>query len=240
MSVRPNRFPRIPPDLAELLAGGTDADLLRIIGDERERNREWAEAALMELHRRHAKFLYPVCLRICEVFLADPNQVENLLSRTFWSVFRTAERFLPEKTNCNGDAACLHHAVRCWMARKARWLAKDIAERSAGRASVALCGPDSLDQLGQEDDDLSECECSEEMTAALNRLTPRERHIVLATYFFLDCETGNPVPPTEHVDVYLARRWGTTPPNVRQIRSRALAKLREMLTPVSTRPADTR
>src|SRR5262245_10854560 len=136
MSIRPNRFPRISPELAKLLADETDTDLLRIIGAEREQDREWADAALTELYRRHVDFLYPVCRRICDEYLGDPSQADSLLNRTIWRVFRTAERFVPAKTRCNGDAVCLQHAVRCWMSRKARWLAKDIAERHAGRPSV--------------------------------------------------------------------------------------------------------
>jgi RNA polymerase sigma factor (sigma-70 family) len=240
MNIRPNRILRISPDLANLVAEGTDADLLQIIGAERERNREWAEAALMELHRRNVQFLYAVCLRICTLYLADENQVDNLLSRTFYRVFHTAERFVPDKTRCNGDAECLRCAARAWMARKARWLAKDIIERHSRQSLSPLSELDPPDTFGPVDDELPEC--SGKTAAAIDRLPARERHIVLASYFVQDCETGIPVPPNEHVhvDKYLARRWGTSEDNIRKIRSRALEKLREMLTPATVRPAKTR
>jgi RNA polymerase sigma factor (sigma-70 family) len=237
MSIRPNRQPVVSPELAELLAGGSGADLLKIIGDERERNRQWAEAALTELYKRHVGVLYPLCRRICAVYLADESQAENLLNRTFWRVFRVAERFDPGRTRCGGDAACLDRSVRYWIVRQARWLAKDIIGRAVGRA-VEHDGQDALDQVGREDEEPPEC--SPEVTAAIDRLPGRERHVVLAYYFYTDCETDKPVPPDEAVDAYCARRWGTTAENVRKIRSRALAMLREWLTPAAPRPAATR
>jgi RNA polymerase sigma factor (sigma-70 family) len=237
MGVCTDRPPRTSVELAELLAGGTDADLLGVIGAERDRDRASAEAALAELQRRHVSYLYAVCRRICSVYLADPDQAEDLVNRTLWRAFHTAERFEPAKTKCDGDPVCLQRAVHCWLARKAWWLARDVMRQHARRPTVSLWEPETLDQFEHDGD--GPPECSEEVANALNRLSARERHVVLATYFLGDCETGKPVPPDEPADAYLARRWGTTQANIRQIRSRALEKLRDMLTASAPRPTGT-
>jgi DNA-directed RNA polymerase specialized sigma24 family protein len=228
----------IPPDLAALLADGDDADLLRVIAQERERNREWAEGALMELHRRHVKWLYRLCHRICAEFLADVSQTENLLNRTLWRVYQRAERFEPVLANCAGDPNRTAMAVRCWMIRQAKWLAKDVAESSAMRRQNEDGGSGLVEQIGCEDEEPPEC--SPEVRAAIDRLPARERHVVLAFYFFTDCESGKPVPPNENIDLYCARRWGTSPPNVRKIRSRALEMLREWIIPATSPATATR
>lgn len=238
MSIRPNRFPVVSSEVAELVATEDDAGLLKLIAIERDRNREWADAALMELYLRHLRGLYPVCHRICSMYLADESQAENLLNRTFWRVFRRAEKFDPVRAGCAGDAERTSAAVRCWMVRQARWLAKDIAESTAVRRSDEDGGSEAVEQVGREDGELPEC--SPEVFAAINRLPERERHIVLAFYFFTDADTHGPVPPNENIDVYCARRWGTTPANVRKIRSRALDMLREWLPPPASRAAVTR
>jgi len=233
MNLRPNRFPAITQEMAALMASGDDADLLRIIAEERDRNREWAEAALMELHGRHVRVLYAVCLRICSVYLADEGQTENLLYRTLWRVFRCAEKFSREKANCVGcDAVMVSRAVRCWMIRQSRWLAKDIANSTA-MSRQGEGGSEEVEQVGIEDEDFT-IECSDEVRAALNHLPERDRHILLAFYFFTDADTGRPLQPDENVDAFCARRWGTTKDNVRKIRSRALEAMQEWLAPVAS------
>jgi DNA-directed RNA polymerase specialized sigma24 family protein len=229
MNIRPNRVPVVPPDLAALLAAADDAELLRIIGANRDSDRGWADAALMELHQRHVRFLYPVCRRICSVYLADESQTENLLNRTFWRVYRAAERFDPIRAGCLGDPERITRSVRSWIARQAHWLAKDIAGSTAVRRPCEEGGSELVDQVGQEDDEL--LECSDEVRAAIDRLPERDRHIVLASFFLTDGDTGRPVPPNENIDAYCAGRWGTTASNVRQIRGRALTSLREVLSP---------
>jgi RNA polymerase sigma factor (sigma-70 family) len=238
MNIRPNRVPVVPPDLAAILAAAGDAELLQIIGENRDSDRGWADAALMELHRRHVKFLYHVCRRICSVYLADESQTENLLNRAFWRVYRAAERFNPVRAGCVGDSVRVTKAVRSWMARQARWLAKDIAGSTAVRPPYEEGGSELVDQVGREDDE--RLECSDEVRAAIGRLPERDRHIVLAFFFLTDGDTGQPVPPDENIDAYCARRWGTTASNVRQIRSRALTSLGETLSPPHSPAAVTR
>lgn len=237
MNIRPNRFPVVSADAAALVAGEHDAGLLRIIGEERRKDQELADAALAELYRRHVEFLYPLCCRVCSVYLSDSSQAENLLARTMWGVYKNAEKFDPARARCADDAACVSRAVRLWIARRARWLAKDIAQTAAASDRRVVREPELLDQVAEESDETVELD--DEVVAALRRLPERERHVVLAHYLFTDSETGRLIPPEENIDAYCARRWGTTAANIRKIRSRALESLKEWLTP-SASPAAAR
>lgn len=231
MGNNPSRIPVLSPELVALVAEGGDADLLRIIADEREKNRSWAEAALSELHTRHAAELYVSCSRLCRHYLAaDATLAADLLNRVMWRVFNRAEKFDVTKAGCGGDRERTTAAVRLWMIRQARWMAKEVLKGASIRDPHLIEGSDYVEAVGREDEE--PYECSAAVHVAIERLPARERHIVLAYFFATDGDTGGPVQPDESVDVYCARRWGITTDYVRKLRERALDKLREYLTPL--------
>ena len=229
MSRRPNRSPVVSDEIAALVAEGDDADLLAVIAAERERDREWASAALMELYRRHVRPLYAICRRICSRYLGDDNVCADLLNRTMWKVYRVAERFDRAKAGCESDRDRTSAAVFAWMCQWAKWLAKDVLASAVGRDPQVTGGSEEVNLIGSVDEE--PVECSDEVRQALELLPERDRHIVLAFFFATDGDSGGPVPPGENIDIYCARRWGITATYVRKIRERSLAQLREYLSP---------
>src|SRR5271166_4594264 len=72
-----------------------------------------------------------------------------------------------------------------------------------------------------------------------SNLTDREEDVLRTTYHWYDPTKEHQKLP-EAVLSSLAKRWNTTPDNIRQIRSRALRKLKDALESVVARPSDER
>jgi DNA-directed RNA polymerase sigma subunit (sigma70/sigma32) len=70
-------------------------------------------------------------------------------------------------------------------------------------------------------------------------LDERERDVLRVTFHWHDPERDHQKLPEEAVEE-LARRWNLKPDNIRQIRRRALQKLKAALPPVATPNANGR
>ena len=70
-------------------------------------------------------------------------------------------------------------------------------------------------------------------------LTDREEDVLRTTFHWYDPTREHQKLP-EAVLAELARRWNTTPDNIRQIRSRALRRLKGALGSVAARPSSER
>ena len=68
-------------------------------------------------------------------------------------------------------------------------------------------------------------------------LTDREQDVILTTFHWYDPDRAHQKLP-EHVLSDLARRWNTSQDNIRQIRSRALSKLKPALESVVARTSN--
>jgi DNA-directed RNA polymerase specialized sigma24 family protein len=241
MDVRPNRIPAISSELADLIACGDDSALLKIISDERLRNVVWANAALMELHKRHSpSFLFPLCKRLCSQYLRNESDARDMLHRLLWRIFGRAERFDPVKAKCQGDQSRVKTAVRSWMAQEAKWLAREIVRLPALVKGFIQKGGIDIEEHEASKIDNEASEPSERVRKALVKLSHDQRFVILAKFFFTDMSSGGPIPPNEAIDTFCARRLNKTAPYIRQLRSRALKALREHMSEKDSRIARSR
>lgn len=152
------RRPRRRPDPEPV--GGSDAELLAAIGQERL-------DALRLLHERHAPWLKTRLSRRC----ADPDAVDTAIQDTFVAVWRGAARYRPRDADAGAWlwTIAIRKLVSVLRSRGTSWIGQgdELAEHGASTSSAE-------DQvlLGVEHGDLG---------AALARLSPELRAVIQAT-----------------------------------------------------------
>jgi RNA polymerase sigma factor (sigma-70 family) len=142
--------------------GGSDADLLAAIGQERL-------DALRVLHERHAVWLKARLSRRC----ADPDAVDTAIQDTFVAVWRGAARYRAGGGDAGGWlwTIAVRKLISVLRSRGTGWIGQgyryELAEHAATIASA-----EDLVLLGVEHGDLG---------AALARLSPELRVVIQAT-----------------------------------------------------------
>ena len=214
------------------LATASDGHLLWLMG--RKEDTDLARAAWGAFYSRHVTFLYGVCSRAYARQLGT-HGVEDLVAETFRRVY-THGALTYQSDVLEGSEVQLHR-VQSWLTTIAQRLACDIL------------GGCRLERIHFEQEEWQEVpaktdEPVSEITADVCRvmqstLTDREEDVLRTTYHWYDPTKEHQKLP-EAVLSSLAKRWNTTPDNIRQIRSRALRKLKDALESVVARPSDER
>lgn len=210
----------------------SDEDLLALMG--RKENPDLARAAWDAFYSRHVSFLYGVCFRAYGRRLGS-HGVEDLVAEAFRRVYtRGARRYQEAEVE---DAEARLRRVRGWLTTIAEHLACDI---------LAGCRLERINFEQEEWQNIPEKqeETVSEITADVCRvmrstLNAREEDVLRTTFHWHDPTREYRRLP-EAVLSDLAKRWDTTPDNIRQIRSRALKKLKSALESVVARPSDER
>jgi RNA polymerase sigma-70 factor (ECF subfamily) len=141
------------------MSGETDEVLVQRVaasGDER---------AISELYDRYAGLIYGAGMR----YLRDRTLAEDLVQDVFTAVWRGAGSFDPSRAS-----------FATWLYRITRNRATDLIRRH--RARVRTVGGDIYPESGEEDptDELSR---SFDVAAALWRLSPTHREVIVLAYF---------------------------------------------------------
>ena len=200
----------------------------------REEDPDLARAAWGAFYSRHVSFLYGVCFRAYGRRLGS-HGVEDLVAETFRRVYtHGARRYQGAGVE---DAEAQLRRVQGWLTTIAEHLACDI---------LAGCRLERTHFEQEEWQDVPEKqeEPVSEITADVCRamrstLNDREEDVLRTTFHWHDpTREHQRLPETALSD--LAKRWDTTPDNIRQIRSRALRKLKDALESVVARPSEER
>jgi RNA polymerase sigma factor (sigma-70 family) len=206
------------------LAGETDADLLvymSLAGDDAEA----ARAAWEQFYRRHVDYLYAVCLRAYGPLLGGEAGAADLVADTFRRAYRFADRF---EAAGIADPIRLRRRVRAWLGRIAQRIAFSILRGRPTPAPRQL-ESDQWQQVAEAPPvPAEEPEQVERVRAALEALTEREQLVLRVTFQWYEPGRAHQRLPNA-VAADLARTLRTTPQNLRQIRRRALQKVRAAL-----------
>jgi RNA polymerase sigma factor (sigma-70 family) len=194
-----------------------------------------AHAAFAEFHRRHAAYLYVVCLRRYR------GEAEEIVAETFRRIYASAGQFdLSALTGVSAPDS-VRRLVRAWIGRIVRWVAADhFAERTRQLPTVTLA------RIGS----LSEPQCSaparmpggveelvRQVRGVIESLSEREREIAWTVAHGWSPEHGRTRWSQEDLDA-IAARFGLTRENIRQVRARLIRKLRARLEPLmKSKPA---
>jgi len=201
----------------------SDAELLaRVVRAELDPGA--AHRAQGELYARHVRYLYGVVLRQSQQLLrAAGMSAEDLVQETFQRAFERAHTFDP-----GGDFSDerLGRRTRAWLGRIAERLLADALARSREVPATPY-----LERLTCEsiDEPVPASPQLALVIAGLRQLSEREQDVLRVTALYH--RVGEPHQRLPNaVSEQLAARWDTTSENVRAIRSRALKKLRAILT----------
>ncbi|SRR5260221_1941767 len=213
-------------ELAALVRGETDAGLLSVMAD-RERDLALAGAAFQEFYARNSNYVWKACWNAAQE-LGGEALVEELFRGTFDRVFDKAGRFeLPAGISPERS----RRLVLGWVGTIASNLFRDHLRAHGREVKFDDDGWERLaDSVGMQ---CGECNAplqpansrQELLNAAWDTLTEREQVVLRTTFqFYRVGKEYQRLPNKEAAE--LAESLGTTPENVRQIRSRALLKLK--------------
>jgi RNA polymerase sigma factor (sigma-70 family) len=184
-----------------------------------------ARAAWGEFHRRHAEYLYAVCVRAYGALLGGEPGAADLVSETLLRAFEHASAFDPGDIE---DPDRQRRRVRAWLGRIAERLAK-TALRGRSHGPRQALDPREWEELPHGGTNPEgNGESIERVRAALAALTEKEQVVIRATFqWYRPGEPHQRLPNDVAAD--LAATLRTTPENLRQIRRRALKKVRAWL-----------
>jgi RNA polymerase sigma factor (sigma-70 family) len=199
----------------------TDADLLeRVAG--RERDPRAAHEAEGELYGRHVRYLYGVLSSRQQRMLSlASTSAEDLVQDTFRRAFERAHTFT---TDGISDPEQLRRRTRAWLGRIAQNLLADTLERVREVSATPYVERVSCDEIDAPPPSSPELRM---MREALGELSDREQDVLRVTALYFRAGEHQRLPNA--VSAELADRWSTSSENVRAIRSRAMKKLKEIL-----------
>jgi RNA polymerase sigma factor (sigma-70 family) len=213
-----------PPGVPGRFARESDADLMVYMAMGRE-DPEAAREAWAEFYQRHVGYLYAVCRRAYAPILGGEAGASDLVADTFLRAYESAGTF-----DAGGlvDPERLRRRTRAWLGRIAQRLALTLLR---GRGFVRTARVDVgewLETSAPEPVAAAESERISRVRQAIERLSDKEQIVIRVTF-----EWHEPGKPHQRLpnDVAeeLAATLQTTPENLRQIRRRALKKIREFL-----------
>jgi RNA polymerase sigma factor (sigma-70 family) len=209
----------------EDIAGLTpsDAELLRIMatgvqGTERVR-KAWAE-----FYTRHHQYILRVCTRSFAGVVGN-GRIEEIVHDTFVRAYERAGSYVADHEE---DQAIARRQVRAWMGKISENLVKDYFRREP---TVSILDEDTADV---EADNAVDCEQTvlsnrqQRIEEAFDRLSEREQEVLRSTSLWYKPGEKHQRMPNS-VMKNLSESLRVKPSNVRQIRARAVAKLKQEL-----------
>lgn len=198
----------------------SNEDLLLIVSCKDEDEDE-ARKAFDVFYERNAKWLFPLCRQVCST-IAHSDDAEELakdvFSKTMFFVWENAGKY--DNTISK---------VQTWVSNNARYVMYKTLDEYKGKASgdiqfISINRDESVIYDG-ECEDYSDVETPEMITLAiaLQTLNERERDILMTYMRYSD---GNKHLPDSELNA-LCSRYQITSDNARQIKGRALNKIKK-------------
>lgn len=197
-----------------------DEDLL-VWMSMRDEEPGFAQAACNEFYQRHLNYAYTVVRRAFQDLVGEAA-VDDLVSDTFSRVFERAGTY---KACGAADANGKRKNVLAWVGKIAHNLGADLLRDDNTRLELI----DEWEPLEPRIVPRDDSGISQEAAwagEALGSLSGRERTVLLSTLQHYVVGAENQRLPNG-VAEDLARTYQTTPENIRQIRKRALAKVKQ-------------
>jgi len=183
-----------------------------------------AKTAWTTFYSRHKRYLFGVCKRAYSRTL-DNGQIEGLVQDTFIRAYERAGTYRPPDDS--DDALHSRRRVRAWLARINENIFLDSFRNEP---QITLVDDDELAEHSFPDPQRDEAPPPHlmELEQALGQLSEAEQDVLRVTaIWYRPGERHLRLPNS--VMQQLASSLNTTPDNVRQIRLRALTRLRKIL-----------
>lgn len=204
-----------------LISQETDEDLLIYISM-KDDDPDTAKIAFKEFYRRHAPYLYNVLVRQYHS-LQGTTEINDLLQDTFLKAYRKAGTY-----KCIGTKNLKESEanVRAWIGKIAKNTHNDNYRKNKNNKKEYLEDIEWENIPNRPESVNVKTEEKQIIEKALDTFSERDKAIILASYQYYDFEEGDFKIPREELKA-LCDRFQTTRDNVRQIRKRALQKIKE-------------
>jgi RNA polymerase sigma factor (sigma-70 family) len=190
----------------------------------KEDNRQDAEKAFSEFYNRYKNYLYTVARKACKSWEKyGEDLVQSVHENTFLKVFERAESFLfiddfpieRQEKRLKSWLGSIAHREMFLLLRQF----KEEKEKIEYHNDLSFLEDSEEDIIPEKSETFLLAE------KALNSLSERDRNI-LVTYLLFQVDNKN--LPSNEIE-RLAEMWGVLPDNLRQIKKRSLAKVKEYI-----------
>ncbi len=212
------------PKDESFLASVSDADLLRQMSAEPRGSAE-ARDAWAEFYRRHRRYLFAVCYRAYGTTLGV-DRVTELVQDTFVRAYEKAETYKVD-TQAVGDDLDRYRA-RAWLGRISENIFRDYFRHQPHVDFLDAADIPEGEQPPVPPDHEEPSHRANCLEQALGELTMREQDVLRATALWYQPGQRQQRMPNSAMK-QLASSLDTTPANIRQIRVRAMNKLRALM-----------
>ena len=206
------------------LSAESDAELLAYMAMASD-DPAGARNAWETFYLRHVDYLYAVCLRAYGSVLGGPQGAADLVADTFKRAYEHAGKF-----DAGGieDAERLRRRMRAWLGRIAQRLAQ-TALRGRGKLPTQMLQQEHWQQVAPaESPGPADPQRIGRVRQAIAGLSAREQTVIRVTFQWYQAGKDHQRLPND-VAAELAETLQTTPENLRQIRRRALRKIKAFL-----------
>lgn len=183
----------------------------------------YSHAAWEQFYQRHVGYLHFACARAFSTALG-PHRVEDLVQDVLVRAYERAGTFVLDP-NLPGDRR--RKAVRAWLGTISRNLFNDLFR---DQPSVTFVDDDILeahpDEIKVGENESSEPDRTTLLDRAMQTLSDREQHVLRTTAFWYQPGARHQRLPNK-VMTGLAAELKTSPANIRQIRVRSMAKVKD-------------
>jgi RNA polymerase sigma factor (sigma-70 family) len=189
-----------------------------------------ARQAFGEFYQRHAPWLYRRLCRTRPFGLLDSTEAaQDVVQETFYRAFKGADTFDAKRV---ADTGRLEGLVRGWLGGIANRVVADMLRR----AEPNVVGSRQLEPRRTAWPDVNpqatpESRLVKALQGELSKLSPLQKDILASAQLYYQPESTYQRLPNG-VARELARKHGTTPQNIRQVRRRTMAVLRKKLLPL--------
>jgi len=204
-------------------AGVCDAELLRRMSVE-PRGSPDGQEAWAEFYGRHRLYMYRVCYKAYVATIGEAR-VAELVQDTFVRAYERSGTFVPDIT---ADADGGRRRVRAWLGRISQNMLRDYFRREPHVIFLEESELQEEDRSPYSPDDVAPSDGAKRIEKALAQLTLREQEVLRVTGMWY--QPGRPQQRLPNsVAKELASSLNTSSDNIRQIRARAMNKLRALM-----------
>lgn len=197
----------------------SDEQLFNMMGSAGS-NQEQANLAWGEFFRRYKRYLWQTCLHHCKALPESEETAKDLFQTTMQKVFTNAKKFDFQKSS----------SVKSWVSKMAFNEFQDYFKKYHLKFTNEL--PDDVEEELQDigDDSVAEVILDikfEKLKKLLSHLSEKEYKILITYMSYYQIDNPNAHLPDD-VMRELCSEFGIQPPAARQIKRRALLKLKKI------------
>jgi len=211
--------------MAEINMEQEDDDGLLLYMSYKKEYPEEAKLALAEFYNRYRDFVTNTCNDILKN-LVNSQDADDLFSEVFNRIFERAETFNSEKL-VDGDD--MRKSIELWIMRIAHnmaidWRRKDKKQKEKYEEYQPILN--ELKKLNKSSWTPLDKEAELLFEEEFNKLSKRDREIIIQSGLYYNLNRGESDMPPEIIE-QIADEFGTTPENIRQVRSRFIRRVRD-------------